>query len=320
MRTALLPLAAVVTPNLPEAEALAGMAIRSDARRRGGRATHRGARAARPWWSRAGTPTRADIVDVLFDGVTVRRFPQPRIPGSDTHGTGCTFAAAVAAHLALGRSLADAVPVAQRYIARGHRRRAGARPGPRADGPLLAGAARPQVRMAVSAPGTLYLKDGCPRPIVAVTSNRLDLEALTAAVASGPAPTARWRRLPAWCGRRTWAAGWRTWNTRHTSRWRCGRCSASWTRRWRHWPGARVGVHHRIGRLELGEASIVIAAASAHRADAFAACRYTIERVKQIVPIWKHEHFDGGDVWLEGATADPDDETARQTAYRIACA
>ena len=86
------------------------------------------------------------------------------------------------------------------------------------------------------------------------------------------------------------------------------------------WPDVRVGVHHRIGRLELGEASIVIVAASAHRADAFAACRYTIERVKQIVPIWKHEHFDGGDVWLEGATADPDDETARQVAFRIACA
>jgi molybdopterin synthase catalytic subunit len=86
------------------------------------------------------------------------------------------------------------------------------------------------------------------------------------------------------------------------------------------WPGARVGVHHRIGRIELTEASIIIVAASAHRADAFAACRYTIERVKQIVPIWKHEHFEGGDVWLEGATADPDDEAARQAAHRIACA
>ncbi len=59
---------------------------------------------------------------------------------------------------------------------------------------------------------------------------------------------------------------------------------------------------------------------SPHRANAFAACRYTIERIKQIVPIWKHEHFEGGDVWLEGATADPDDESARQAAYRIACA
>ena len=86
------------------------------------------------------------------------------------------------------------------------------------------------------------------------------------------------------------------------------------------WPDARLAMHHRIGRIDIGEASIIIAAASAHRGDAFAACRYTIERVKQIVPIWKHEHFEGGDVWLEGATADPDDETARQTAYRIACA
>jgi molybdopterin synthase catalytic subunit len=86
------------------------------------------------------------------------------------------------------------------------------------------------------------------------------------------------------------------------------------------WPSARLGVHHRIGRLEIGEASIIIVAASAHRADAFAACRYTIERVKQIVPIWKHEHFDGGEVWLEGATADPEDEAARQAAHRIACA
>ena len=86
------------------------------------------------------------------------------------------------------------------------------------------------------------------------------------------------------------------------------------------WPSARVGVHHRIGRLELGEASIIIVAVSPHRAQAFAACRYTIERVKQIVPIWKHEHFDGGDVWLEGATADPEDEAARQAAQRIACA
>lgn len=86
------------------------------------------------------------------------------------------------------------------------------------------------------------------------------------------------------------------------------------------WPSARVAAHHRIGRLEIGEASIVITAASAHRGDAFAACRYTIERVKQIVPIWRREHFEGGDVWLEGATADPDDAAAREKAYRIACA
>ena len=86
------------------------------------------------------------------------------------------------------------------------------------------------------------------------------------------------------------------------------------------WPGVRVGLHHRIGRLDIGEASIVIVAASPHRAHAFAVCRYAIERVKQIVPIWKHEHFEGGEMWLEGATADPVDEKAKLAAYRIACA
>jgi molybdopterin synthase catalytic subunit len=86
------------------------------------------------------------------------------------------------------------------------------------------------------------------------------------------------------------------------------------------WPGVRVAVHHRIGRLAIGEASIIIAASSAHRANAFAACRYVIERVKQIVPIWKHEFFDGGEVWIEGATANPTDEAARLEAVRRACA
>jgi molybdopterin synthase catalytic subunit len=86
-----------------------------------------------------------------------------------------------------------------------------------------------------------------------------------------------------------------------------------------HWPSAALAIHHRTGTLGIGEASVAIAAASPHRADAFAACRYAIERVKQIVPIWKHEYFEGGDVWIEGATADPDDITARETALRVAC-
>ena len=86
------------------------------------------------------------------------------------------------------------------------------------------------------------------------------------------------------------------------------------------WPGARLALHHRIGRLEIGEASVAIAAAAPHRGDAFAACRYAIERVKQIAPIWKHEFFEGGDVWIEGATADPDDRQARAEAERVACA
>lgn len=86
------------------------------------------------------------------------------------------------------------------------------------------------------------------------------------------------------------------------------------------WPDTRLVLHHRVGRIEIGEASVAIAAASPHRAHAFAACRYAIERVKQIVPIWKREHFEGGEVWLEGATADPQDRAARDSALRIACA
>jgi molybdopterin synthase catalytic subunit len=86
------------------------------------------------------------------------------------------------------------------------------------------------------------------------------------------------------------------------------------------WPGVRLAVHHRVGRLAIGDASIIIAAASAHRADAFAACRYVIERVKQIVPIWKHEFFEGGEVWIEGATANPQDDAARLEAVRRTCA
>jgi molybdopterin synthase catalytic subunit len=86
------------------------------------------------------------------------------------------------------------------------------------------------------------------------------------------------------------------------------------------WPTVRLAIHHRIGRMEIGEASVAIAAASPHRADAFSASRYAIERIKQIVPIWKHEYFEGGDVWIEGATADPENTEARQQALKIACA
>jgi molybdopterin synthase catalytic subunit len=81
------------------------------------------------------------------------------------------------------------------------------------------------------------------------------------------------------------------------------------------WPSIGLAIHHRIGRLEIGDASVIIAATSPHRAEAFAACRYAIERIKQIAPIWKHEHFEGGETWIEGATADPMDEDARRMAF-----
>jgi len=86
-----------------------------------------------------------------------------------------------------------------------------------------------------------------------------------------------------------------------------------------HWPTIRLAVQHRIGRVRIGEASIMIAAASPHRAEAFQACRYVIERVKQVAPIWKREVFEGGEAWVEGATADPTDAAAREAAYGRAC-
>jgi molybdopterin synthase catalytic subunit len=85
------------------------------------------------------------------------------------------------------------------------------------------------------------------------------------------------------------------------------------------WPSIRLAIHHRTGRLAIGDASVAIAAASPHRAEAFAGSRYAIERIKQIAPIWKHEHFEGGEIWIEGATADPMDEAARQAAFERAC-
>ena len=88
----------------------------------------------------------------------------------------------------------------------------------------------------------------------------------------------------------------------------------------RRWPGVRLALHHRTGRVNIGEASVAIVTASPHRGDAYSSCRYVIERVKQIVPIWKHEFFEGGEVWIEGATANPADEAARLEAMRRACA
>ena len=67
-----------------------------------------------------------------------------------------------------------------------------------------------------------------------------------------------------------------------------------------HWPMARIAVEHRTGRLVVGEASVAIAVACPHRADAFACCRFIIDRVKQAVPIWKREEGEAGERWLPG--------------------
>jgi molybdopterin synthase catalytic subunit len=86
------------------------------------------------------------------------------------------------------------------------------------------------------------------------------------------------------------------------------------------WPGSTAAIHHRIGRLEPGHTSVIVVAAAAHRGEAFQVCRYAIERVKQIAPIWKHEFFEDGDAWVEGAPCAPDDEHARREARARACA
>jgi molybdopterin synthase catalytic subunit len=62
----------------------------------------------------------------------------------------------------------------------------------------------------------------------------------------------------------------------------------------------RLAIVHRLGRLEIGETSVLVAVSSAHRAAAFDACRYAIEALKRAVPIWKKEYFAGGAVWVEG--------------------
>ncbi|MBI4233008.1 MAG: molybdenum cofactor biosynthesis protein MoaE [Chloroflexi bacterium] len=64
------------------------------------------------------------------------------------------------------------------------------------------------------------------------------------------------------------------------------------------WGITEVAVAHRIGRLEIGELSLVVAVASPHRREAFAACQYAVDRIKQVVPIWKKEVFEDGAIWV----------------------
>jgi molybdopterin synthase catalytic subunit len=68
----------------------------------------------------------------------------------------------------------------------------------------------------------------------------------------------------------------------------------------KRWNVDRVAVAHRIGRLEIGEASVIIVVATPHRAEAFEACRYIIDTLKTTVPIWKKEVAMNGEEWVEG--------------------
>src|SRR5271167_2220163 len=68
----------------------------------------------------------------------------------------------------------------------------------------------------------------------------------------------------------------------------------------------RVAMVHRLGRLEIGETSILIAVSAPHRAAAFDACRYAIDTLKKTVPIWKKEYFEDGAVWAQGEPFPPE--------------
>jgi hydroxymethylpyrimidine/phosphomethylpyrimidine kinase len=114
IRDELLPCAALLTPNVPEAEALSGVAIRGpdDLRRAAERIRDLGARAVLIKGGHRDGPA----TDVLLEGATWREFPAPRIATRHTHGTGCTYSAAITASLASGMALADAVARAKRFI------------------------------------------------------------------------------------------------------------------------------------------------------------------------------------------------------------
>ena len=115
VREQLIPAATLVTPNIPEAEALTGIAIRSldEMRRAAGRLRELGARAV---LIKGGHLAGADSSDLFFDGSLWREFPAPRIDTRHTHGTGCTYSAAITAGLALQLAPVDAVARAKAFI------------------------------------------------------------------------------------------------------------------------------------------------------------------------------------------------------------
>jgi hydroxymethylpyrimidine/phosphomethylpyrimidine kinase len=115
MRWTLLRLARVVTPNIPEAEVLAKMAIKSlDDMREAARRIAAFKPAAVV--VKGGHLAGPEVVDVLYEHGEFKEFVGPRIEGRNTHGTGCTFAAAIAAHLARGSDVASAIPAAKLYV------------------------------------------------------------------------------------------------------------------------------------------------------------------------------------------------------------
>lgn len=73
----------------------------------------------------------------------------------------------------------------------------------------------------------------------------------------------------------------------------------------KRWPICRMAIVHRLGPVQIGEASVIIVVSSAHRDAAFAASRFAIEEIKKTVPIWKKEVYEGGEVWIGTQTGQP---------------
>ena len=73
----------------------------------------------------------------------------------------------------------------------------------------------------------------------------------------------------------------------------------------KQWRICRMAIVHRLGPVQITEASVMIAVSSGHREAAFAACRFAIEEIKRTVPIWKKEVFEGGEVWIGTQTGEP---------------
>src|SRR5262245_14508549 len=112
----IVPLATVVTPNLPEAESLAGMPVKS--RPDMEEAARRIHRLGPRYVLVKGGHLEGDAVDLLYNGKAVTAFNAPRIESSNTHGTGCTLSAAIAAGLARGQAMGDAIRDAKAYVTR----------------------------------------------------------------------------------------------------------------------------------------------------------------------------------------------------------
>jgi hydroxymethylpyrimidine kinase/phosphomethylpyrimidine kinase len=126
----LVPLAFLITPNIPEAEELAGFPIKTvvDMKQAAEVIQHLGARSVLV----KGGHLAGDATDVLYDGTSTYEFTSPRIETKDTHGTGCTYSAAIATILAQGKTISDAVRDAKVYITEAvrHAHRIGAGHGP----------------------------------------------------------------------------------------------------------------------------------------------------------------------------------------------